>query len=306
MYHCIQGVDEEINQISFPDPPLQDCEMGLFEMEKMTWEEIDALDRQKTIVFLPLSPIEEHGPHLPAGTDFFAATDIVRLCIPMVLESDPSLNCLLHPGIPLGCAGITRDFPGTISLRGSTLVDVIVDIAASFARHGFRYLIIVNNHFDIYQIKAISVAVQKIRRKYKMAVYEPLGTSFFASQPEPAVQPGEENDINLDQEAHAEFEETSFILYRHPDLLKTDWQNLPPVHIDLTKQYLLGRWTLRKMGADRGYVGTPSRANPEYGKAYLEAQAGKVAEGALKLYRGEKLPQISAKIRLAMKIFKIS
>lgn len=279
--------------------------MSFFEMEKMTWEEIDQLDRRKTIVFLPLSPIEEHGPHLPTGTDFYAVTDISRLSIPLVEKANPDLNCLLHPGIPLGCASITQDFPGTISLQGSTLVKVVYDVAASFAKHGFLYLIIVNHHYDIYHMKAIFAAMEKIRKKYHIALYEPLGTAFFASQPEMAMQLTSEKEFNLDHEGHAEFEETSYIQYQHPELLKESWQNLPPVHINLAKQYLLGRWTLKKMGARQGYVGTPAKATPDYGKSYLEVQSRKVAEAALKLYRGEDLPQLSLKIRLAMKLLRL-
>ncbi len=279
--------------------------MSLLEMEKMTWEEIDALDRQKTIVFLPLSPVEEHGPHLPLGTDFYAVMDIARLSFPLLEQSGLRLNCLLYPGLALGCASITGDFPGTVSLRGSTLVKVIYDIGASFANHGFQYFIIINHHYDIYHMKAISVAMDKIHKKYHMALYEPLGTSFFSAKPETITLIPGEKDFNLDREAHAEYEETSFMLYQHPELLKESWRNLPPVYINLAKQYILGRWTLRKMGARQGYVGTPARATPEYGKSYLETQARIVADGALKLYRGEELPQISLKLRLAMKLLKL-
>jgi creatinine amidohydrolase len=280
--------------------------MGIFEIERMTCVEIDSLDRKKTIVFLPLSPIEEHGPHLPVGTDFFAVMDISRLAIPLVEKADPSLNCLLHPGIPLGCVDITRDFPGTISLKGNTLREVVYAIAASFAQHGFRYLIIVNHHYDLYHMKAISLAINKARKKLNILLFEPLGTSFFASQPEMASPLSGEKEFNLDREGHAEFEETSYILYRYPELVKGSWRDLPPVYVDLVKQYLLGRRTLKKMGAKQGYVGTPAKATVEYGQSYLEVQAQKVAEGALKLYRGDDLPQIALKIRLAMRLLKIS
>ncbi|RLF30549.1 MAG: hypothetical protein DRJ99_02240, partial [Thermoplasmata archaeon] len=36
--------------------------------EELNWMEIDSLDRDKTIFFQPISPMEEHGPHLPVGT----------------------------------------------------------------------------------------------------------------------------------------------------------------------------------------------------------------------------------------------
>lgn len=45
-------------------------------LETITWTELDTLDRSRALVMIPLSPIEEHGPHLPLGTDIIAAADI--------------------------------------------------------------------------------------------------------------------------------------------------------------------------------------------------------------------------------------
>ena len=39
----------------------------------MTWFEVDALDRDRCLVFLTVSPLEQHGPHLPLGVDFYGA-----------------------------------------------------------------------------------------------------------------------------------------------------------------------------------------------------------------------------------------
>ena len=58
--------------------------MSRFNLDHMTWEDVDKLDRDKTIFFLPFSPIEEHGPHLPLGTDFYGARDAAELAIQMV------------------------------------------------------------------------------------------------------------------------------------------------------------------------------------------------------------------------------
>jgi hypothetical protein len=47
----------------------------MIKFEELNWKELDALDREKTIFFLPISPMEEHGPHLSLGTDLFSARD---------------------------------------------------------------------------------------------------------------------------------------------------------------------------------------------------------------------------------------
>ncbi len=41
----------------------------MIKFEELNWKELDEFDREKTVFFLPISPMEEHGPHLPLGTD---------------------------------------------------------------------------------------------------------------------------------------------------------------------------------------------------------------------------------------------
>ena len=51
----------------------------VIKLEELNWKQVDELDRDKTIIFLPISPLEEHGPHLPVGTDFLTTKDAVIL-----------------------------------------------------------------------------------------------------------------------------------------------------------------------------------------------------------------------------------
>lgn len=41
--------------------------MKVIQLEEMSWKQIEELDNEKTIFFIPVSPLEEHGPHLPVG-----------------------------------------------------------------------------------------------------------------------------------------------------------------------------------------------------------------------------------------------
>lgn len=280
--------------------------MSRFELDKLTWEDVEELDKAKTLVFLPVSPVEEHGPHLPLGTDLYAASDIAGAGIEILEKEAPDLNYVLYPGIPLGCADITADFPGTISVKGNTLMRVIVDVSAALAKSGFKFIIIVNHHYDLSQIKAISTAMDKVKKEFNIGIFEPLGTFFFSTETQPAAPIPTEDNIDMSQQAHAEFEETSFIKYKYPELLKDSYRSLPPVYIDLVKHYLIGQRTIKKMGAARGYVGSPSKATAEYGKSYLEEKSRLLADSALKLYHGENLPQLSLKIRLALKLLRLS
>jgi len=42
---------------------------SIYKLEELTWPQIDALDRQRTLFILPVGMIEQHGPHLPVGAD---------------------------------------------------------------------------------------------------------------------------------------------------------------------------------------------------------------------------------------------
>ena len=47
----------------------------IIKFEELNWKQIEQLDKNKTIFFLPISPLEEHGPHLPVGTDLLTVRD---------------------------------------------------------------------------------------------------------------------------------------------------------------------------------------------------------------------------------------
>ena len=46
----------------------------IYKLEELTWPQVDALDRERTLFILPVGMIEEHGPHLPVGADTFGVT----------------------------------------------------------------------------------------------------------------------------------------------------------------------------------------------------------------------------------------
>jgi len=52
------------------------------QLEELTWPDLAGLDRARAVVFLPISPMEEHGPHLPVGTDFLIARALCERTAP--------------------------------------------------------------------------------------------------------------------------------------------------------------------------------------------------------------------------------
>ncbi len=108
-------------------------------LAEMSWEEVkDYLERDNRVV-LPLGATEEHGRHLGLGTDFIEAEAIAR-------GVGEQANVAVAPTLNYGMSHALLGFPGTLSLRPTTLIAVLEDLFRSLYRHGFRRVLVVNGH----------------------------------------------------------------------------------------------------------------------------------------------------------------
>lgn len=97
-----------------------------------------ALGRTSTVV-LPFGSVEQHGPHLPCGTDTMAAELVAR-------EVAARLDALLVPFGPYGVTPIHAGHPGTVSLSRRTFEALARDVCRELVRMGARALVLVNWH----------------------------------------------------------------------------------------------------------------------------------------------------------------
>ena len=262
----------------------------------LSWPEVEELDKQRSCVLLPLSPIEEHGPHLPLGTDIFGARDIAELAAKKCIQANSSMQVVHAPVIPLGCADITSDFPGTISLRGKTLYNLLVDFCSGLARSGFKYIVIVNHHLDSVHLKAILAAIDTIEKRYSTRILETAGRILYSGMKLEEIEQGEKLGLPMKTEVHADIRETSYIVYKYPHLVKKLPEDLPDVRIDVGAGLAGGHKTFKDMGADQGYIGSPSLASAKIGKIHLEEQATITANMILSLLANQPLPEIADRV----------
>lgn len=108
-----------------------------------TAREFETIDPQKTIAVLPVSAIEQHGPHLPVSTDFAIMSGMVETVFPLIPEN---LDVRFLPVQAVGKSNEHLYQPGTITVSAKNLIRHWCDLGASVARAGIRKLVIVNSH----------------------------------------------------------------------------------------------------------------------------------------------------------------
>lgn len=128
---------------------------------ELTQPEIAAQFKKNPLVILPQGSVEQHGPHLPTGTDIFASNVIAHA----VAER---MDGLVLPGGPLGVTPLHMPFEGTITLTPDTYMRVVIETAASTAQHGAKYLLILNWHE--LNTPPLGVAAETLHRQHGMTV----------------------------------------------------------------------------------------------------------------------------------------
>src|SRR5436309_1554826 len=135
--------------------------MAIRDMADLTWEEVRDLDRARTVLILPLGAIEAHGPPLPLGSDILIAQAMARAGASRIEAQ--GFGALILPPLPYTAAMFGAGFPGTISIQGSTVTALILDLAREVTRHGFAALAIANAHLDPAHLDAIAEAERRAR-----------------------------------------------------------------------------------------------------------------------------------------------
>lgn len=232
-------------------------------LAEMTWAEVaDAVADGATTVVLPLGATEQHGPHLPLGTDTFRAAALAEQLAAALPDT------LVAPVLPIGCSDEHTGFAGLLSLDHTTLASVIVDCAMRMAGWGVRRLVLLSSHGG--NASALALAATQLRDRACPVAVLILAASMPLSWALQRIAAA--NGVSADALGlHAGEGETSEMLHLRPDLVRL--QQLRPGYAGPMTDILARLRTngLKSVTAT-GTLGDPSAAEASRGARYLEAQ----------------------------------
>ena len=243
-------------------------------VDELTAPQIAALDHERTIFILPVGMLEQHGPHLPIGSDTLAVVYEANGAARRVARDLAGWSIVMMPAVNYGQSGANRlgdqrHHPGTYSIRQTTLRSLIADIGAQLAENGFKWIFVTNGHGAPTHNIALNEACDFVSETYGVTMLHL--TALFRA--DPAIQAiGDKitathysaaEIASFGMDVHAGLGETAGMLAVRPDLVRPTYKTLP-------SRAGASIEDLRRIATSRdwqGYLSSPAKATPAYGRA---------------------------------------
>ena len=225
--------------------------MQLFDM---TWPEIDRLNRDTPVV-IPIAAVEQHGHHLPLGTDSLLLGEIVRRVAERLDD-----RVLFLPLQWLGNSHHHLDFPGTLSAPPRPYLDLLVALAENLVTHRFRRLVFLNGHGG--NTTPSQQAIFELRQRYRDRTDLLLLASTYWETADPSAT---RSDLRQRSMGHACEWETSMILRLSRDRVRGSAGPLAPVFAGGSFAPAYRGWITRDRSA-AGHIGDPEAASIDKGE----------------------------------------
>lgn len=242
--------------------------MKKYLMDEMTWEEFREAVEENPVAVIPIGSIEQHGPHLPLGTDSLIDFYLAKKAVERVSRRRAHGQRILL--VPQSCIGLSLehlDFPGTLSFKNSqSLIDYMNHVCENLVSHGIRKIVIWNGHGG--NTPSLMAVVREVRKKTGAFV---CLADWFGLTKDLA------NDIMETRvRVHADEVETSVMLYLYPRLVQ-----MRKAKRELPKRFLSSKsfrslnespyasWLTKDVSVS-GTIGDPTKASKEKGRKITE------------------------------------
>jgi creatinine amidohydrolase len=239
----------------------------------LTWQDVEALDRDKTIFLVTVGMLEEHGPHLPIASDTLGVEYEVARVAQRLMQALSGWHVVVMPTIHYGSAGANQVgnipvHPGTYAIRQSTLRSLIADLGAQIAQNRFKWVFVMNGHGAPTHHVAVNEACDFVSETFKVTMLNVSGlfTADAAIQSKGeqlAARHFSPADLSsFGRDVHGGVAETSALLAVRPDLVRPGFAQLPDYRAATLRE---SRELAMKPGWP-GYFSSPSKASAAYGR----------------------------------------
>lgn len=178
----------------------------------LTRREMEELDRENTVVLIPLGALEQHGSHAPLGTDFMIG-EAMPVYIQRELEKQaPDYPMLIFPAMPVGYSIEHMGFCGSVTFKPDTYMHLLYDLADSLQQHGFRKIVFLIAHGGNRPV--VDGVCRQLRHDF--GIYPFVLASGAFGEPEVLATISPENGWDF----HGGEMETSMVMALHPETVK--------------------------------------------------------------------------------------
>lgn len=233
-------------------------------LEDLTSPDVAAILARTPVAVLPFGSVEQHGPHLPCGTDAFASELVAR-------RLAERLGALYAPFCPYGVTPIHAGHPGTVSLRRQTFELLLEDVSRELVAMGARTLLYVNWH-EVNTSSLNSVAID-LQEDLEVRVY--VAQACYVAQ---RIYQADGGSLT-----HGGSIETMAVMAHDPVLIKWERAIEPPLPQGAEKademrrsHEVYGFITDVSEIAPDGWYGNPHWATPERAASFPDAVVNEI------------------------------
>lgn len=223
-------------------------------LDELSWIDVAAHLARDPRLIVPVGALEQHGPHLPLGSNVLIAR---RIAVDLSREFAVLRAPTIYYGVNVGSA---RAYAGTATLRHKTLHRSLNELLASWELHGLAEFILVTAHRHEPHLDALATLLTRRARVRVVSVWDVDVSDLLEGQPGPL---------------HACEAETSVMLYLHPELVRMDRARDFELTRKAFKRYIRGQLPVPPPGG-AGMVGRPTLATAPKGEAIYRRIVGAI------------------------------
>lgn len=216
-----------------------------FGLDELSWVDVAAHIARDPRLIVPVGALEQHGPHMPLGTNVLIAR---RLAVDFSQEFSVLRAPTIYYGVNVKGA---QQYAGTATLRQKTLHRSLNELLATWEAHGFSEFIIITAHRHDPHLDALATLITRRARLRVVSVWDVDITDLLETQPGPL---------------HADEAETSLMLHLYPDSVHFDRAKDFELTDAQYKRYLKGDLVVPPAGG-AGVVGNPTAATAAKGES---------------------------------------